>query len=396
MIGGYNYELLELPQDRLASFLKKREFDGINVTIPYKESVLPYLDEIDPSAAKVGAVNTIVNRHGKLYGYNTDLGGMIAQIRQMGLELCGKKVLILGTGGAAKTAYAAASQLGAAEVSFVSRSGRNGSLTYDEASLQCADVGILINATPCGMYPELDNRPIDLTHFPFLSGVLDAIYNPLSSRLVLDARQRGIPAQGGLYMLVTQAALASELFTGKRCEQNTVDAVYSHLLREKRNLILIGMPGCGKTSVGQEAARRMGRSFIDLDDCIAAKAGKTIPDIFSEDGETVFRDMESQLVRDIAIETGLVIATGGGCVMRPENMERLRQNGCLFLLDRPIEQLLPTADRPLSDSFEKLRALHHQRQKLYRDAADEVIPTENSVASTAQAVVRRFNEVLYP
>lgn len=396
MIGGYDYELKELPESDLASFFADQNFDGINVTIPYKEAVLPYLDEIDSAAAAIGAVNTIVKRHGKLYGYNTDCGGLIALIRRMGLELRGKKVLILGTGGTAKTARATAEQLGAAEIRLVSRSGRDGAIAYYEAVSQHTDAELLINATPCGMYPELDICPIDLTHFPALCGVVDAVYNPLSTQLVLDARQRHIPAQGGLYMLVFQAALAAELFTGEKYGDAAVEAVYNRLLRDKRNLVLIGMPGCGKTSVGREAAGLMGRDFVDLDQMISAQAGRPIAEIFAEDGETAFRQLESQVIREIAGKTGLVIATGGGGVLRHENVMRLRQNGCLFLLDRPPEQLLPTEDRPLANTFEKLHCLYRQRLPLYHAAADQIIPTENSVSKTAQAVIRRFNEVLCP
>lgn len=396
MIGGYDYILKELPEKDLSAFFTERNFDGINVTIPYKETVLPYLDEIDPPAAAIGAVNTVVNRQGRLYGYNTDFGGMLALIRRMGLDLHGKQVLILGTGGTAKTAHAAAMQLGAAEVHFVSRSSRGGAISYSEAISCHSDADVLINATPCGMYPNLDECPIDLSYFPDLCGVVDAVYNPLSTRLVLNARQRKIPAQGGLYMLVAQAVLASELFTAKMYCEATLESVYSQLLRDKRNMILIGMPGSGKTSVGRQVAAMMQRDFVDLDQKIVEQAGKPITRIFAEDGEKAFRQLETQAIREIAGKSGLVIATGGGCILLQENIYRLRQNGCLILLNRPLEQLLPTEDRPLADSIEKLQVLFQRRMPLYQAAADQIISTENGVFETAQAVVRRFNEVQCP
>ena len=393
LIGGYHYELMELPESLLAGFFTQREFDGINVTIPYKQSVLPYLDKIDSSASAIGAVNTVVNRQGKLYGYNTDFGGMIALIRRMGLDLRGKKVLILGTGGTAQTARACTGTLGAAEIHLVSRSNRGDALTYPEAMTQYADADILINATPVGMFPDADSCPIALSAFPQLCGVVDMVYNPLQTRLVLEARQRGILAEGGLYMLVAQAALASELFTGKSVPEAAVNAAYDALLRQKRNLVLIGMPGSGKTTVGREIARKLKSKFVDLDEIIQRRTGKTIPDIFVQDGETAFRDLETEAVRDVAGRSGIVIATGGGTVLRPENVNSLRQNGLLFLLDCPLDQLHPTEDRPLADTAQKLDKLYRQRMPLYRAAAYEIIETKTSVSETANAVIQRFYEV---
>ena len=396
MIGGYDYELKELPEEALEAFFAERAFAGINVTIPYKEAVLPYLDQLDSAAAAIGAVNTVVNRDGRLIGFNTDLGGLIALINRMGLDMRRKKVLILGTGGTAKTARFAAVQLGAAEIHLVSRRKSADAVTYREAAALHRDAEILINATPCGMYPEPDRQPIDLAAFPKLCGVVDAVYNPLSTRLVLDARGRGIRAQGGLYMLVAQAALASACFTGHDLDESVIEGAYARLLRNKQNLVLIGMPGCGKTAVGREAAALLGREFVDLDQLISERAGQSIPDIFAEKGEAVFRDLESQVVREIAGNTGLVIATGGGCVLRPQNMRRLRQNGCLILLDRPAEQLLPTEDRPLADTPDKMHRLYRERMPVYQTAADLIIPAENSVSETARRVIRHFNEVLFP
>ena len=391
-IGGYDYELVELQEKDLDVFFAKRDFSAVNVTIPYKEAVLPYLDEIDPTAASIGTVNTVVNRQGKLVGYNTDFGGMMALIRRMKLDLYGKKVLILGTGGTAKTAYAVVRQLGAAEVLFVSRSGRSHALTYSEALIRHSDADVIINTTPVGMFPDLDSCPISLSTFTHLRGVLDVIYNPLQTRLILEARQRGIPSQSGLYMLVAQAALASELFTGNSVPAETVENVYTDILREKRNLVLIGMPGSGKTTVGKIAASKLGRKIVDLDEMIQNIAGKPIREIFAQDGEAAFRELEAQAVREIAGLTGLVIATGGGCILRPENVDRLRRNGLLFLLDRAVDQLLPTGDRPLADTARKLKQLYSQRMPLYRAAADQIIAVNGNETETSDTVIRRFIE----
>ena len=391
-IGGYDYELVELQEKDLDVFFAKRDFSAVNVTIPYKEAVLPYLDEIDPTAASIGTVNTVVNRQGKLVGYNTDFGGMMALIRRMKLDLYGKKVLILGTGGTAKTAYAVVRQLGAAEVLFVSRSGRSHALTYSEALIRHSDADVIINTTPVGMFPDLDSCPISLSAFTHLRGVLDVIYNPLQTRLILEARQRGIPSQSGLYMLVAQAALASELFTGNSVPAETVENVYTDILREKRNLVLIGMPGSGKTTVGKIAASKLGRKIVDLDEMIQNIAGKPIREIFAQDGKAAFRELEAQAVREIAGLTGLVIATGGGCILRPENVDRLRRNGLLFLLDRAVDQLLPTGDRPLADTARKLKQLYSQRMPLYRAAADQIIAVNGNETETSDTVIRRFIE----
>lgn len=393
-IGGYDYELKELRQEELDAFFEERDFIGINVTIPYKETVLPYLDEIDPLAAAIGSVNTVVNRCGKLSGYNTDLGGMIALIRRIHLDLCGKKVLILGTGGTSKTAHAAAKRLGAKEVYAVSRTGKGGALTYPEALDLHHDADVIINTTPVGMYPNWCEHPLPLTSFSNLCGLVDAIYNPLQTRLVLEARQRGIPAEGGLYMLVAQAVLASELFTGRAIPSETVDHVFRDILREKSNLVLIGMPDSGKTTVGNKAAQILGREFVDLDGWIEKRAGTSVPEIISRDGEAAFRQMESAAVREISVRNGLVIATGGGCVMRQENVNMLRQNGRLFLLNRPAGELRPSADRPLSDTMEKLEELFRLRMPVYRAAADEIIESGATASETAEAVISLWNEVL--
>ena len=389
-IGDYAYELKEIAPDRLDRFMAERPFRAINVTIPYKQAVMPHLCWMSETARAIGAVNTVVNRDGLLYGYNTDFFGLSRLIRRLGLDLGGKNVLILGTGGTGKTAVYTARALGAARVERVSRTAREGALTYDQA-LARADTDVIVNATPCGMFPRRDGLPIPLDAFPNLSGVVDAVYNPLRSRLVLAARSRGIPAEGGLYMLVAQAVRAAEIFRGMSCPDGLTDAIYQEKRREKENIVLIGMPGSGKSSVARALGRRLNRPVADVDDLVARRAGMTIPEIFARFGEARFRDMESEVVSALADDGGQVVATGGGTILREKNVEALRQNGRLFLLDRPLEELLPRSDRPLGDTREKVERLYRDRMPLYRAAADETVVSRAVAEETARDIEGRWN-----
>ena len=387
-LAGYDYQLKELTPAQLPGFLQKKDFKGINVTIPYKQAVIPYLDEVDPKAAAIGAVNTVVNREGRLYGYNTDYDGMVALVRHSGLSLEGKSVLILGTGGTSKTAMAVAKDLGASDIRRVSRSGKEGAISYEEA--QRLPVQILINTTPSGMYPSPDGQPMDLSRFGWLEGVLDAVYNPLRTRLVLQARDNRARAQSGLYMLVAQAAAACELFLGQPLPQGAMDRVYRQIHGEKQNIVLTGMPGSGKSTVGRILAREMGREFVDVDTEIIRLAKLPIAEIFARKGEAHFRDLESQAIAAVSQRTGLVIATGGGAILREENVRRLRQNGRLYFLDRPVEDILPTDDRPLSRDREALEQRYRERYTRYNVTADTRIPVEGSADTVAKAIREEF------
>ncbi|MBQ7541959.1 MAG: shikimate dehydrogenase [Clostridia bacterium] len=393
-IDSYDYVLREVPKTELDAFMRARAFQGINVTIPYKQDVIPYLDALSETAKDIGAVNTIVNRDGKLFGDNTDFGGMTALIRRMGLDLSGKKVLVLGTGGTSRTAVAVAQRLGCAWVRQVSRTAKDGVLTYADVYEKHTDTQIILNTTPAGMFPKIDDMPIRPEAFPALEGVADAIFNPLRSKLVLSSRAAGVPAEGGLYMLVAQAVLAAKRFTEKTYAPELTDTVFQALLREKENLVLIGMPGSGKTTVGKRAAETLGRTFVDLDDEIVRRAGCPIPEIFAKQGEKAFRDLETEITRETAARSGLVIATGGGCVLREENVRFLRMNGRLLFLDRPLEQLLPTDDRPTANSKEKICALYETRLPIYRAAADAVIRSDGDASRAAEAVCKQFLEVI--
>ena len=419
--GRYDYELLELSPAELGPFLEARDFAGLNVTIPYKEAVIPYLDRLDPAAAAIGAVNTVVNHGGVLWGYNTDFGGMAAALVRDGIDLKGKTVLILGTGGSSKTALAVCRSLGAAQIFRVSRTDKDGALSYTEAyarfgRLLPRDSGsdaphpsapaalspspegegfgpadtqrpVLINCTPVGMWPNNDETPLSLTRCQGPSCVFDCVYNPLRTRLVLEAQARGIPAAGGLYMLVKQAALACGLFTGIPAEDEQLDIIYNSLLREQENIVLIGMPGAGKTTIGRILSQKTGREFVDFDEDVAKHAGKTIPAIFASDGEAAFRDLEAEVTRKAASKTGCVISVGGGTVLRAENVRRLKQNGRLVFLNRPLAALVPSPDRPLGDTAEKVARLYAERAPLYAAAADLTVPVAGPPEETAEAVL---------
>lgn len=389
-LADYDYKLWELEPEELETFFRRQDFTGVNVTIPYKQAVIPLLDELSETARAIGAVNTVVRRGGKLYGDNTDFAGMAALIHRIMLSLEGKKVLILGTGGTSKTAVAVARSLGAAEVYRLSRSGRDGALTYEDAARLHADADVLINTTPGGMYPAVEGCPVALDAFPNLSGVVDAVYNPLRTNLVLQARSRGIPAEGGLYMLAAQATYASALFRGCETSQRDIDLAYQTVRREMENIVLIGMPSSGKSTVGRALAERLGKRFADSDALVTERIGMPIADYFAQRGETAFREREQEAVADLAATGGQVIATGGGAILRPENVTALRRSGRLVFLDRSPEKLIATADRPLASDREALRRRYEERYDLYCAAADLHIDGDGTAEETAQRIEKEW------
>ena len=384
-IGGYSYELKELNPDELEAFLRKRDFRGINVTIPYKQAVIPFLDGISDAAQEIGAVNTIVNQGGRLTGYNTDYAGLLALTKHSGISVSGKKVLILGTGGTSKTAYAVMKSLGAKEIHRVSRQHSPNTVTYAEAAQQHADADILVNTTPVGMFPNVDASPTSLSSFPRLSGVLDVVYHPLRTELVLSAREQGIPAEGGLFMLCAQAVRAAALFLNRELNPALSESIFQALQNEKENLVLIGMPTCGKTTVGRLLSSAAGRPFADTDALLTQRLG-SVPDYIRQFGEAAFREQERDTVAAVAKESGHIIATGGGVILNPNNLRSLRQNGRLIFLDRSLVRLRPSPDRPLSSTPEKLQALYEARLPLYRAAADMTIPADGDPESVVKCI----------
>ena len=386
-LQDYRYELKEIPMGALDDFMTARDFKAINVTIPYKQDVIPFLKEVEEKAAAIGAVNTIVNRGGDLYGYNTDFGGMADLICRTGMNIRGKKVLILGTGGTSKTAMAVAQYLGAASVQKVSRSEKPGVLTYEAVLENHLDAQVLINTTPRGMFSRESGMPIDPTLFPNLCGAIDAVYNPLRTQFVLKARSMGVPAAGGLYMLVRQAVLASEIFLSTKYPERVTEEVYRQIKLSKENIVLTGMPGSGKSTVGKLLAQEMNRPYLDTDTLIEEKTGMTPGDIISQRGEPAFRDIEAEVIREASAENGCILATGGGAILRPENITALRSNGRIFFLDRPVSQLIPTEDRPLSSTKEAIMKRYRERYPIYTATADTVIEN-SSTPETAAALVK--------
>lgn len=391
-IADYEYELHELAPSELGGFLTKREFNAINVTIPYKQDVIPYLDGISDTAKRIGAVNTIVNRGGKLYGDNTDFAGMLALAKHIGVDMKGKKVLILGTGGASKTGHALAEYMGAESVYYVSRSGKNGSITYEQAVSEHSDAQVIINATPVGMFPKQGGRPIDISAFPKLEGVLDAIYNPLRTNLILDAQERGIPAEGGLYMLSAQAVHAAAVFQDIPLDESLVDKAFKSVKNDKQNIVLIGMPSSGKTTVGRILAEKCGKELADTDEYIVKKIGMPIADFFAKHGEAEFRKIEKETVAGLASTGGKIIATGGGAVLDAENVRALKQNGVLVFLDRRPENLIATDDRPLASRRSALEKLYAERYDIYCAAAEVHIDANTTPGAEADSILKELTK----
>lgn len=387
---GYDYELKELKPNRLDAFFEKRDFCGINVTIPYKKSVIKYLDSIDTAAESIGAVNTVVNKGGKLYGYNTDATGLEALINKSGVTLAGKKVLILGSGGTSDTALFVAKELGAANICRVSRTQKPGFITYDEAVSMHNDAQILINTTPVGMFPDIDGVPVDLARFCSLDAVFDVIYNPLKSRLLLTAHEMSVKATGGLYMLVSQARSAAELFLGCSIDDNAAESVYRSLLKEKRNIVLIGMPASGKTTIGKILAQKLNMRFYDSDDYITSTTGKTPAEIITSDGEQSFRKTESKAIYDLSLNNNCVIATGGGAVTVEDNIRRLKANGRIYYINRQVDLLDPGDNRPVSPTKEALVALYGKRKELYEQAAEFTVLNNTDIITAAETIKDDF------
>lgn len=369
-IADYEYEIKEIPREDLEKFAMDREFSGINVTIPYKQQIIPYLDFIDEKAAEIGAVNTVINKHGKLYGYNTDFGGLLSSIQRITSDLSGKKVLILGDGGASRAAQVVIKHLNASEILIVSRSPGEDKISYEEAEATHTDANVIINATPVGMYPNVHGSAIHIDKFDNLELVIDVVYNPLRTDLIIAAEKRGIPAIGGLYMLVSQAVLAAGYFTETKFSISVTDRIYNELVSQKRNIVLTGMPGCGKTTIGKVIAEKLNREFIDTDDLIVKKVGCEITEIFATSGEAGFRKIESEIIEEVSLKNNCIISTGGGAILNDNNITNLKHNGIIFFLDRPLDQLIPTSDRPTASDKESIINRYEERIDLYNSTND--------------------------
>jgi len=380
-LGDYSYTLAEREPEELDTFFAQLPFDSLNVTIPYKKDVLPYCAELTPQAKRLGSVNTIIKRpDGTLIGHNTDYFGFSSMVEKSGLKVSGKKVLVLGSGGASVTAVAVMQELGA-NVINISRSGEN---NYENICMH-ADASVIVNCTPVGMYPNTGSSPVSLDVFPALEGVLDMIYNPARTQLLQDAEARGLVAENGLWMLVAQAKESAEWFTGQPIADTKIQQIHNTLTKEMENIILIGMPGCGPSTIGALLASGLGREFMDADAAIVRHAGISIPEIFSRYGESIFRKIETEVLQDLGKRSGLVIATGGGCVSKAENYAALHQNGTIVYIERALSAL-PTDGRPLSQSG-KLQEMYAVRQPLYQRFADLSVENNGTPADTVAQII---------
>ena len=386
-LGNADYSLLELEPEELHRFMLSREFDGLNVTIPYKLDVIPYLDEISDGAREIGSVNTIVNRGGRLYGYNTDIDGFIYTVKSAGIAIRGKKVLVLGSGGTSRTARAAAKQLGAREIIMISRSGED---NYENISRHF-DADVIVNTTPVGMYPNCPGAALSLDGFTRLSGVVDVVYNPARTGILLDAEARGIKCAGGLRMLVGQAKRAEELFFDRAIADSEIERIASEMRRETENVVLIGMPAVGKSTVGRCLSALSGREVLDTDKLIVEKAGMTIPEIFERYGEARFREIETEVLSEVGRLSGKIITCGGGAVTQTRNYPLLHQNGVIIELMRPVDSL-SMKGRPLSKSADALREMFRTRRPMYDSFRDAVFYNMVSSEETAKKIWRYFNE----
>ena len=380
LMGGYRYELYEREPEGIEALLRNEDFDGINVTIPYKKEVLQYLDEIDPLALRLGAVNTIVKRSGKLYGYNSDYYGFLSMVRRTRIDVRNKKVLVLGSGGASVTVCAVLEDLGA-RVVVISRTGEN---NYSNLSLH-RDAAVIVNTTPLGMYPNTGTAPLALPGFPELEGVLDLIYNPARTQLLLDCERCGIPGFNGLWMLVAQAKKSAEWFLDQELPDTLISSIHFKLRDRMENITLVGMAGCGKSTIGRQLAKETGKTFVDADTEVETLAGRTIPEIFAQDGEEEFRRLETAVLAELGKKSGLVIATGGGCVTREENFPLLHQNSRIIWLRR-CPSRLPTEGRPLSQKTTPAK-LFEERKSLYKLFSDAAIDNDGTLGETLTQIL---------
>ncbi len=383
-LSDIDYNLKQLRPCELEEFMQKKDFDGLNVTIPYKQEVIKYLDEISINAKNIGSVNTVIKqKDGKLFGDNTDFFGLEYIIKKLDVDVSGQKVVILGSGGTSLTAKAVVTSLGGLPV-VVSRTGPN---NYQNLGLH-NDATVIINTTPVGMYPNSDTSPVELGLFKNILAVVDVVYNPLMTKLCYEAKNVGLKQMGGLAMLVAQAAKANEMFKGNCGQSERIDAITDEITKLKQNIVLIGMPGCGKTTIGQILAKNLSRTHVDIDDEITKKIEMTPKEIIERQGEGRFRQCETEVIKDISCQNSLVISTGGGVVTKGRNKFYLKQNGLIFFLDRETKNL-ETLGRPLSNA-DGVQKLYEQRYSKYIDFSDYVVQKNEQIEKRVEQILKRL------
>lgn len=390
----YTYELQPLNTEEFKDFMERKEFTAINVTIPYKQSVLPYLQMIDEKANRIGAVNTIVQRNGSLYGYNTDYDGFLYMLRKHHLKLSGKKAIIFGDGGAAQAVKAVLKDEVIQAFYSVRRQKTDTTYTYEEIVAHHKDAQIIINTSPAGMYPDCDGIPLQIEDFPHCTHVIDIIYNPLHTKLLVEAAQRGCYVIGGLEMLVAQAKYAIEYFQDCSLPDTCIDDIYRSILKEKTNIVLIGMPSCGKTTIGKALAEMLHKTYYDSDEELVKRYHRSIKDIIHQDGESSFRKLEAAMIKELSANNNCVIATGGGCIKDRTNMLHLKMNGILLWIQRDITQLLVDEERPLSSSKEAIQLLYQERKPLYQAYADAIILNNETIEKAVEDAHASYQQVL--
>ena len=394
-VKDYDYQLVELDKEEFKEFMEKKDFKGINVTIPYKKDVIPYLDEMDESAKAIGAVNTIINVDGKLKGYNTDFGGFLYMVKAHNVHMEGKKVLIIGNGGACAAVKAVCKHENAKDIVIVSRSANRGAIGYDEMYTSHLDADIVVNTSPVGMFPNIVNAPIDVSWFHKLECVLDVVYNPILTRLCFEAQEADIKRVIGLEMLIAQAKYTFEIFKNMSFNDSIIDEIKKEMLKDRCNIVLIGMPSAGKTTIGKMLEGKLGKEFFDLDDMIIAKAGKSIPEIFQESGEAGFRAIETEVAIEASKMNNKIIATGGGVVKHKVNMDFLRLNGITIFIDRDIDKLISSdPNRPLSSSKQALQQMYRERYPLYQKYAAYIAVNNANIEETVDDIVNAYHSIL--
>ena len=382
-LGDYEYRLYPTPRDDVPAFIKDNGLDGFNVTIPYKETVIPYLDSISDEARRIGSVNTVLRApDGSLHGHNTDYFGFMYMLGDIS-KLRGKKALVLGSGGASKTVRTVLADAGCDPVIIISRSGED---NYTNLARH-ADAFVIVNTTPVGMYPNTEASPVDLTLFPNCALALDLIYNPAMTQFLMQAESLGIEYRGGLSMLTAQAVRAAEIWGLIPENSADIDCITRSIERGMRSIALIGMPGCGKTSIGKILAEITGRNFVDLDECISQAAEMPIPEYFAAHGEAAFRALETSVLARYAKESALVIATGGGIVTVPENRQLLRQNCSVVLITRPLDEL-PAYGRPVT-AAKGVERIYAERREAYESWSENAY-ANTGIDETAHAIAADY------